>query len=107
MLFLSWAKLLHRWVNPRPRAIRKGHNKMHKNAAFLRVEELENRTVPAPVTPTGALGALHPSYSVVFDTTAGTYQVDGGSVQSGGVLSPILARLPCFTISRVSLSEVV
>ena len=37
MLFLSWAKLLHRWVNPRPRAIRKGHNKTHKKAAFLRV----------------------------------------------------------------------
>src|ERR1051325_2992337 len=51
------------------------------------VEVLESRDNPSPFTPAGTLGALAPSTSVVFDTTKGLYEVDGGSWNGGGKLS--------------------
>lgn len=45
---------------------------------------------PSLFDPTGALGALslNAGESIAFNTTTGQYQIDGGTWQSGGVLSP-------------------
>src|SRR5258708_6983911 len=53
----------------------------------LSFDWLEDRTVPAPFASTGVWGDLAPASSVTFDTTSGTYSVDGGAPISGGSLS--------------------
>jgi hypothetical protein len=40
-----------------------------------------------PFTSSGSLGAFTPTSSVFFDTSNGTFRVDGGAVQGGGVMS--------------------
>ena len=59
----------------------------NKSTVQLWLEELERRYNPSPISSTGALGNLIPSSEVDFNTTSGTYRIDGGSWQSGGVLA--------------------
>ena len=50
----------------------KGQNRQKPiRRTLLRAEVLEDRTNPAPISPTGVLGALAPTATVVFNTTTG------------------------------------
>lgn len=87
---------------PRRRHSKKrNHKAIRPKPVTLRVEQLEDRITPSgpgggdgaqngPFTPSGVLGSLtlNSGDSVNFNTTTGQYQIDGGTWQSGGILSP-------------------